>query len=98
MPTLLQEPLIKWKQCEKHRTLIGDHHILLEPNGLLQARLAAVCLKGHVHVLLELGREIKGESPGDPHPLIEGEANAVGKLKQAAGLVRVIIVDREVLG
>jgi len=90
IPLLLQKPLIKGIQGKEHRTFIGDHHILLQPDGLLQARLAAVGLKGHVHVLLELGREIKGESSGDPHPLIEGKADAVGKLKQVTNPLSVI--------
>ena len=55
-------------------------------------------LGGEVHALLELDRVVERVRPGDPHPLIEGEADRMRELLERHRLVLVVGVLREIGG
>jgi len=70
--SLFEKFFLKGEQRIENGTVFRDHHVLLQPNGLLQAGLPAVGFEGHIHVRLVLGGIFEGEAPRYPHPLVKG--------------------------
>src|SRR5437764_2122727 len=80
----------------KDNRAVGRHqHVFFKPARLRQLGMPGICFNGEIHVLLYLGRILEGVGAGNPHALVEGDANAVRELLQGGRSVLVIIVLRE---
>jgi len=98
LPRSLQHLFLKGEEGEELVTLIRNDQIRFQADRLLKVRVTRKRLHGKIHIGFDLSRILQRIGPRNPHSLVEGQTDRMGKLLKRYRAIFIIVVNRELLG